>query len=47
MASSSGSSKKTDSQLKLPDGNLNAIVLDPNLFLGAPGLGVYLTLDFL
>jgi hypothetical protein len=46
MASNGKSSKKTDSQSKLLDGNLNAMVLDLNLFLGALGLGVYLTLDF-
>ena len=46
MASSGGSSKKTGNQSKALDGNFNVIVLDPNLILGAPGIGVYSTLDF-
>jgi hypothetical protein len=46
MASNGESSKKTNSQSKLLNGNLNAMVLDLNLFLGALGLRVYLTLDF-
>jgi hypothetical protein len=46
VAGSGGSSKKTDSQSKLPESNLTFPVLDPMLFTGAPGLGVYSTLDF-
>jgi hypothetical protein len=46
VASSGGSSKKTESQSKLPEGSLTFPVLDPMLFMGAPGLGVFSTLDF-
>jgi len=46
VASNGRSSKKTDSQSKLLDGNLNAMVLDLNLFLGTLRLGVYSILDF-
>jgi hypothetical protein len=46
VAGSGGSSKKTGNQSKALDGNFSAMVLDPNLILGAPGIGVYSTLDF-
>jgi hypothetical protein len=47
MARSGRSSKKTDSQSKLLESNLTFLVLDPILFMGALGLEVYSTLDFL
>jgi hypothetical protein len=46
VANSDKSSKKTNSQSKLLDENLNAMVLDLNFFLRVLKLRVYLTLDF-
>jgi hypothetical protein len=39
-----GSLKK--GKLKLLEGNLNAMVLNPNLITGALGIGIFATLDF-
>jgi hypothetical protein len=47
MAKSNRSSKKTDSQSKLFESNLMFLVLNLILFIRAPRLGVYSTLDFL
>jgi hypothetical protein len=47
MAKSGKSSKKTDNQSKLLESNLMFLMLDLILFIGAPRLKVYSTLDFL
>jgi hypothetical protein len=47
VARDSGNSKKTGGQSRLPEGNVTCVILDPTLFPGVPGIGVFIVLDFL